>query len=45
VTRIVEAYEKFEEKQKEERQGDSNKKLSSPQCHSEQSEESVNTKP
>jgi phosphate starvation-inducible PhoH-like protein len=45
VTRIVEAYEKFEEKQKEERQGESNKKLSSSQYHSEQSEESVNTKP
>ena len=45
VTRIVEAYEKFEEKQKEEREGDSNKKPSSFPCHSEQSEESVNTKP
>jgi phosphate starvation-inducible PhoH-like protein len=37
VTRIVEAYEKFEEKQKEKRD--------SSRCHSERSEESVNTKP
>ena len=36
VTRIVEAYEKFEEKQKEER--------ISSRCHSERSEESVNKK-
>ena len=51
VTRIVEAYEKFEEKQKEERQGDSKKregdseKRSSHSCHSERSEESEDIKP
>ena len=51
VTRIVEAYEKFEEKQKEERadvskkrEGDSDKR-SSRSCHSERSEESEDIKP
>ena len=51
VTRIVEAYEKFEEKQKEERadvskkrEGDSEKR-SSHSCHSERSEESEDIKP
>ena len=52
VTRIVEAYEKFEEKQKEEREGvfkkredDSEKRPSSSMCHPEQREGSVNIKP
>ncbi len=44
VTRIVEAYEKYEEKQKEKREGDSSKMPSPFSCHSERSEESVNKK-
>ena len=44
VTRIVEAYEKYEEKQKEKREGNSSKMPSPFSCHSERSEESVNKK-
>ena len=44
VTSIVEAYEKYEEKQKEKREGNSSKMPSPFSCHSERSEESVNKK-